>query len=200
MMRGRPTPDSQPRIGYFTEAAPGATTLRLAAAVVCRGAPRRASLQGGGGLLGWPRSVRHRLWLRFGPLGFDVSVRGRPLFGGEWGAGFSIGSTAGTPDGEPLAYYDDRAHVLRLLGRVLPAPRIETLVALVDATGARAGAPRVVVRHMPMPAMPMPQFAGPPTEYGAMVSYVIGGEQPTWEAALRADPVVRTFLDDDRAL
>ena len=88
--------------------------------------------------------------------------------------------------------------MLRLLGRVLSAPPAETLVALFDATGVRAAAPRVVLRVVPTPATPVPHFDGPPAEDGAVVSYLVGGEQPMWEAALRADPVVRTFLDDKR--
>src|SRR5215218_1064071 len=96
-----PTPGSQPQIAYFTEAARGATTLRLAAAVVCRGVPRRSALHGGGGPLGWLRRVRHRLWLRLGPLGLDVSIGGRPLFGGEWGARRSIASMGANSDGDP---------------------------------------------------------------------------------------------------
>jgi hypothetical protein len=193
-MRGPPTPGSQPQIAYFVEATPGATTLRLAAAVICRGVPRRSALHGGGGLLGWLRAVRHRLWLRLGPLGLDVSVSGRPLFGGEWGAGRSIGSMAASSDSEPLAYYDDGTHVLRLLGRVLPAPPAATLVALVDATGWRAVAPRVVLRVVQAPAMALPQFAGPRIEHAAAVGYFVGGDQPMWEEALRADPVVGAVL------
>jgi hypothetical protein len=31
-------------------------------------------------------------------------------------------------DGDPLAYYDDGTHTLRLLGRVLPAPPADPVV------------------------------------------------------------------------
>ena len=195
-----PSPaDCQPPVAYFTEAAPGAATLRLAAVVVCCGVPTPAALRGGGGPLGWLRAARHRLWLRLGPLGADVSVAGRPRFGGTSGAGRSVGSVGAAPRGEPLAYYDDGSRVLRVLGRVVPAPREGTLEALVDATGARAGVPRLVLRVVPTPEMPVPRFDGGPLVRGGTVSYLVGGKQPAWTAALRADAVVRAFLDGRRA-
>jgi hypothetical protein len=140
------------------------------------------------------RTARHRLWLRLGPLGADVSVAGRPLFGGRWGAARSVGSVGAGPRGEPLAYYDDGSRVLRVLGRVVPAPRGGTLVALVDATGARARAPRLVLRVVPTPPVPVPRFDGEPPAPGA-ATFLVGGEEPAWTAALRADPVVRAFMD-----
>jgi hypothetical protein len=198
-MSGPPPPDSQPPVAYFTEVTPGAATLRLAAAVVCRGVPAPAALAGGGGPLGWLRAARHRLWLRLGPLGADVSVAGRPLFGGTWGAARSVGSVGAGPRGEPLAYYDDGSRVLRVLGRVVRAPRGGTLVALVDATGARARAPRLVLRVVPTPPVPVPRFDGEPPPAGAAFTYLVGGDEPAWTLALRADPVVRAFLDGARA-
>ena len=197
-MTGPPTVGSHPPVAYFTEAVPGAVTLRLAAAVIWRGVPTPAALRGGGGPLGWLRGVRHSLWVRLGPLGADVSVAGRPLFGGAWGAARSIGSVGAAPHGEPLAYYDDGTHMLRVLGRVVHAPLEQAVVALIDATGRRAAAPRLVLRNVPTPVIPVPRLDGAPPEDGAVVTYLIGGEQPMWEAALRADPVVRAFWDHDR--
>lgn len=193
------TSGGHPPIAYFTEAVPGTATLRLAAAVVWRGVPTPAALHGGGGPLGWLRGVRHRLWLRLGPLGADVSVAGRPLFGGSWGAARSVSSVGAAPQGEPLAYYDDGSHVLRVLGRVVPAPPGRTLVALVDATGPRAAAPRVVLRVMRTPAVPMPRPDFVPPSGAGAVTYLIGGEHPVWAAALRADPVIGAFLNGHRA-
>ena len=193
-MSGPPTVGSHPPVAYFTEAVPGAATLRLAAAVLWRGVPTPAALRGGGGPLGWLRGVRHSLWVRLGPLGADVSVAGRPLFGGAWGTARSVGSVGAAPHGEALAYYDDGTHALRVLGRVVRAPYEGALIALIDATGLRAAAPRLVLRVVPMPTIPVPRFDSAPPEDGAVVSYLIGGEQPVWEAALRADPVVGAFL------
>jgi len=196
-MSGPLTVDSHPRVAYLTEAVPGAAALRLAAAVVWRGLPTSAAVRGGGGPLGWLRSVRLQLWLRLGPLGFDVSVAGRPLFGGTWGAPRSVNSVGAGPLGEPLAYYDDDARVLRVLGRVLPAPSGGTLVALVDATGPRAATPRVVLRVVPTPEIPVSRPDEVSSEGAAVVSHFMGGEQPVWEAALRADRVVRAFMGAD---
>jgi hypothetical protein len=197
-MSAPPTVGSPRPVAYFAEAVPGTATLRLAAAVASRGVPTAAALRGGGGRLGWLRRVRYRLWLRLGPLGADVSVAGRPLFGGAWGAARSVTSVGATPHGEPLASYDDGTHVLRVLGRVVHAPLEGTLVALIDATGPRVAAPRLVLRVVPTPTIPVPRFDSAPPEDGAAVSYLIGGEQPVWEAALRADPIVGAFLDADR--
>jgi hypothetical protein len=197
-MSDLPTAYGHSPVAYFTETESGTATLRLAAAVVWRGVPTRSALRGGGGPLGWLRTLRHRLWVRLGPLGADVSVVGRPLFGGAWGAARSIGSVGAAPHGEPLAYYDDGAHVLRVLGRVVHAPAGRTLVALIDASGLRAAAPRLILRLVPTPAIPVPPVDSPPLEDGGPVSYLIGGEQPVWETALRADPIVGAFLDDVR--
>ena len=192
-------------MGYFTEAVPGTSTLRLAAAVVLRGVPTPSARLGGGGPLGWLRGVRQRLWLRLGPLGLDVSVAGRPLFGGPWGAARSIASAGVPPRGEPLAYYDDLTHTLRVLGRVVHAPEQGALVALIDATGRRAAAPRLFLRVVPIPTIPVPHFDSmPPQQEGVGVGYMavshfMISDEPEWAAALRADPVVRAFLDDVRA-
>src|SRR5258705_7781976 len=174
-MEGAPTCGAHPPVAFFTEVLPGAATLRLAAAVVWRGVPTAAALRGGRGPLGWLRAVRHRVWLRLGPLGADVSVAGRPLFGGTWGMARSISSAAASPQGEPGAYYDDGTHVLRLLGRVVHAPPDRTLVALVDATGRRAAAPRIVLRLGPPPALPPPGPPGPPPDRA-------GGSAPLFSA------------------
>jgi hypothetical protein len=187
-----------PPVAYFAEVVPGAASVRLAAAVVWRGVPTPAARYGGGGPLGWLRGVRHRLWLRLGPLGDDVSVAGRPLFGGTWGAARSVSSAGAAPEGEPLAYYDDGARVLRILGRVVPVPPGRTLVALVDATGSRAAAPRVVLRVVPTPAVPLPRADFAPPAGAAVVTYISDGEHPAWAAALRADPVVAAFLAGTR--
>lgn len=190
---------SPPRVAYCTEAVPGTETLRLAAAVVWRGTPTPSALRGGGGPLGWLRTVRHAVWVRLGPLGLDVSVAGRPLFGGTWGAGRSVCGVGAALHGDPLAYYDDGARVLRVLGRVVQAAREGALVALIDATGQRAAAPRLILRVVPAPAIPVPRFESGPPEAGAVVTYLIGGKQPVWDMALRADPVVGAFLADDRS-
>jgi len=187
----------KPPIAYFTENLPGAASVRLAAAVTWRGTATRAARHGGGGPLGWLRGARHRLWLRLGPLGADVSVNGRTLFGGTFGAARGVASAGPSAQGVPLAFYDDETHALRLLGRVVTAPPERTLVALVDATGWRARMPRLVLRVVTTPPMPvsLPGFAPKPD---TVISYFVGGDQPMWEAALRADPVVSAFLDGPR--
>ena len=197
-MSGGSPATSHARVAYFTEGTPGAATLRLAAAVVWRGVPTAAARRGGGGMLGWLRGVRHRVWLRLGPLGADVSVARRSPFGGSRGVARSIGGVGESPEVEPLAYYDDGPRVLRVLGRVVPAPRGGSLIALVDAAGERAAAPRLVLRVVATPEVPVPRFDGEPPAEGAAVSYFIGGDEPVWTAALRADPVVRAFLDGAR--
>ena len=196
MTNGGPAP-----VAYFSEALEGNAAVRLAAAVVWRGIPTRAALRGGGGPLGWLRGLRHRLWLRLGPLGADVSVAGRPLFGGDAWAPRGVSSVQPKLLGEPLAYYDDGSRVLRVLGRVLrAAPPGQTLVALVDATGPRATAPRLVLRVVPAPtvAVEYPELAVQPPELAppstAFADRLVGGEPPAWAAALQADPVVRAFL------
>jgi hypothetical protein len=198
-MDGATTRADPAPVAYFSEAlpgtaTPGTATLRLAAAVVWRGVPTPAALSGGGGPLGWLRSVRHRIWLRLGPLGADVSIAGRPLFGGDAFAARGVSSFGLAPHGEPLAYYDEGSRVLRVLGRVVAAPpRGRTLVALVDATGPHATAPRLVLRIVPTPTITV-QRPQPALPAGAE-STIIVGEHPAWTSALRADPVVRAFLD-----
>jgi hypothetical protein len=195
-MSGLPPATGRTPVAYFTEVTSDAETLRLAAAVIWRGVPTRAALRGGGGTLGWLRGARHRLWLRLGPLGADVSVAGRPLFGGTEDAPRGVGSVGASPGDEPLAYYDEGSRTLRVLGRVMPAPRGESLVALVDATGGSAAAPTLAFRVVPTPEVPAPRFDEEPLAGGEGVSYSVVGEEPVWTAALRADPVVRTFLDE----
>ncbi len=124
-------------------------------------------------------------------------------------------------DAEPRVYFDGR--VVRLLGRVYRMPReSRTLVLLVDerppagrAAGGTAGgaweaAPRVAVRTVPAYVNPLAPAAPPPPgwETGTVApgsgwapfapfrdDVLLGGEHPAWQAALRADPDVRTFLD-----
>jgi hypothetical protein len=185
-------------VAYFSEALEDNAVLGLPAAVVCRGVPTPAALSGGGGPLGWLRAIRHRLWLRLGPLGIDVSVAGRSLFGGDAWAPRRIRSVEPKGHGAPLAYYDAGSRVLRVLGRVFPAPPPgQTLVVLIDATGRRVRAPRLVLRVVPTPAVTVDRAElPPPSPDGAegVVVYIVGGD-PAWEAALRADPVVRGVLD-----
>ena len=77
----------------------------------------------------------------------------------------------------------------------MPAPPGRTLVALVDARGPSAGAPRVVLRGAPTPAVPLPFPDLVPPEGAAGVGYLVGGDHPVWTSALRADPVVGAFLE-----
>jgi hypothetical protein len=183
-------------IAYFTERLPDSPELRLAAAVVWLGTPVPRALRGGGGLLGWPRRLRHWLWLRLGPLGADVSVAGRPLFGGTVHGPRSVASFAPRHQPQPpIAYYDDGSRVLRVLGRVIRVPRDLTLVALVDATGSRATAPSLALRTVSAPTIAVSPREDLPEPSTATVAYMIGGDEPTWTAALRSDPVVRAFLD-----
>jgi hypothetical protein len=193
-MDGVTTTGGPAPVAYFSEALPGGAGLRLAAAVAWRGVPTPAALQGGGGLLGRVRGLRHRLWLRLGPLGDDVSVAGRPLFGGTWGAARRVSSVGEPP--HALAYYDDGTRTLRVLGRVVPAPPPgRTLVALVDATGPRAAAPSVVLRVVPTPAVTVQGAASAGLPDPAGDSFTVISDHPAWTAALRADPVVRAFLN-----
>jgi hypothetical protein len=186
-------------VAYFSEVLHGQPALQLAAAVVCRGVPTAAALSGGGGPLGWLRGIRHRLWLRLGPLGVDASVAGRSLFGGDPWVPRHVSSVQPKGHDAPLAYYDDGVRVLRVLGRVVPAPPPgRTVVALVDAAGRRASAPRLMLRVVPMPtvAIEPPELEPPSADVGDSTVYIVGGH-PTWDGALRADPVVRAFLDAD---
>ncbi len=194
-MSGRPAAEAQLPVAYFTELASGAATLRLAAAVVYRGAPSNDALSGGGGPFGFLRAARQELWLRLGPLGADVSIAGRPVFGGTWGATRSVSSVGHLSRNAQLAYYDSGSRMLRLLGRVLPTPEELTLVALVDARGALAHEPRIVLREVRMPEVPKPTFEGHTSLPGEAVSYIMSGDQPDWEAALRRDPIVRAFFE-----
>lgn len=180
---------------YFTEHLPDTRELRLAAAVVWRGTPAPTALECGGGPLGWLRAMRHRLWQRLGPLGIGLSVAGRPLFGGTRYGPRSVASFAATDARHPIAYYDDGSRVLRVLGRVIPTAPGLTLVALVDATGSRATAPSLSLRRVSTPTIPVSRPDDLPEPGTATVSYMIGGDEPSWTAALRMDPVVRAFLD-----
>jgi hypothetical protein len=88
-----------------------------------------------------------------------------------------------------------RAHKLRLLGRVVRTPPNRTVVALIDAEGSRATAPDLDLRAVSTPAVPVPRFEPPPPSGDATVAYISGGEHPPWGTAPREDPVIRRFLD-----
>jgi hypothetical protein len=192
------THGSSAPVAYFSEALEDNTALRLAAAVVCRGVPTPAGLSGGGGLLGWLRAIRHRLWLRLGPLGVDASVAGRSLFGGDAWAPRRISSVQLTHHDAALGYFDAGNRVLRMLGRVFTVPPPgQTLVALVDATGRRANTPGIVLRIVPTPTVAIDRPELPAPSPDVAVSVVYTGSYPVWETALRADPVVRAFVDRD---
>lgn len=194
-MTGATTSGGAVHVAYLPEVLPDGRSLRLAAAVAWHGAPAASVRHGGGGPLDPLRALRHRLWLRLGPLGADVSVAGRPLFGGDSRGPRSVGGVGPHLHGEPLAYYDDGGRVLRILGRVLSAPPPgRTLVALVDATGARAAAPSLALRTVPTPTIAV-ELPEPEPGYAGTVACMMGGEDPVWAAALRLDPVIRAFLD-----
>jgi hypothetical protein len=84
------------------------------------------------------------------------------------------------------------------------APKEGAVVALIDATGRRAASPRLVLRVVPVPTIPVPHFDSmPPQQEGAAVCYravshFMISDEPTWDTALRADPVVRAFLNGER--
>jgi hypothetical protein len=184
-------------VTYFSETLPGARAVRLTAAVAWRGTPDGAAATGGRGPVGWFRRIRHQLWLRYGPLGADVHVAGRRLFGGAAYAPGAV-SQSGVAPGGTAAYFDEGARVLRVLGRVYRAPPAgRALVLLVDAAGRPGAEPRLTVRTVPAPVVDVPPPAGWRPEPGAMMIVMIPGH-PAWTAALRADPVVRAFLDGAR--
>lgn len=193
-MSGRSAAGAHLPVAYFTELASG-STLRLAAAVVYRGVPTEAALYAGGGPFGFLRAARHALWLQLGPLGADVSIAGRPVFGGTVGAARSVNSVGHVSLAGRLAYYDTGSRVLRLLGRVVSAPPAATLVALVDAMGALSEAPRIILREVRTPEVPKPTFDGHTSRPGEAVSYMVSGEQPEWESALRRAPIVQAFFE-----
>jgi hypothetical protein len=119
---------------YFTEEVPASDDLRLAAAVVWRGTPRRPP----GGLRGLLRKLRFRL----GPLGLGLHFRWSEPWGG-----------AATGDGDQLTLYRARQGVVRVLGRNYPAPRDgRTLVLLVDEGAGRR--PAIRIRLVTVPVQP----------------------------------------------
>jgi hypothetical protein len=199
---------------YFTHPLANAPETRLAAAVAWRLAPgvgggsasaRPAEPPWGRGPAAWLRRLRHRLWLRFGPLGLDVGSLGKPYGPSDGG----VRSSGFVWDAEPRIYFDGR--VVRLLGRVYKMPpESRTLVLLVDEGPAAGAAPRVTARTVPAPVNPVLPAAPPPPgwESGTVApgsgwapfapfreDVLVGGQHPAWEAALRADPDVRAFLD-----
>src|SRR5215204_4431009 len=189
---------------HFPEAVPDGT-MRLDAVVLWRGAPGDP-LPEPRGPLAWLRRLRHRLWLHFGPLGIDLHVRWpRPgRFSGELRRddGGSISSASLPWHREPVVHVEHGPGRLRLLGRVYRLPRDgRTLVLMVVPRGRRA--PRVTVRRVVTPALPMPPMPPMPPGYlesgfdpaNAEVSIIMGGDEPAWTEALRADRAVRAFLD-----
>lgn len=197
-------------IAYFSELMPDQQHLRLAAAVTWRGVPTTFALAGGGGVHGVLRSARHYLWQRLGPLGADVSIAGRPLFGCATNAARGISSVLPAPKRKPLAYYEAGTRTLRIVGRVLLTPQSRTMVALVDATGPRSGEPLITLCEVSTPELPIPVFdtmtpAEPRIEEevldfstSSVRAYVVGDE-PRWEAALRTDVRIQQFLEQGRA-
>jgi hypothetical protein len=133
----RMPPGSPVRAFYFQDVMPGGAAIRLAAAVVWRLGPDGAhggARRWGRGPVAWLRRLRHRLWLRLGPLGIDVQWPGT---GPESGGGRGVTSVGLSGDDEPRAYYDGRT--VRVLGRVYELPADgRSFVLLVD-DGGRSG-------------------------------------------------------------
>jgi hypothetical protein len=201
--------DDRVQVVYFSETLaghagprPAPDVIRLAAAVAWRRVPGTPLLaRRGRGPVAWLRRARHQLWLRLGPLGSDLHLRGtgppRPprLPGAVSRAGVG-------PDDVQAVYHDEGARAVRLLDRVYPLPPDGRTLVLLLAEGRGVDAPpRVTVRTVPAPVIPAPVFPGPPDPAfdGAGPAsrrvYLLGGEDATWRTALRADPVVRAFLD-----
>lgn len=205
------TPDGNSvSIFYFSAAIPGVAALRLAAAVVWRDAEN--GLSNGARRRGCVpaarlRRLRHLLWLRFGPLGFDVQWRGQ---GNDPRGGAAVTSVCLPADVEPRAYYDGGA--VRLLDRVYKVPADgRALVLLVDEEGERAasgGRPAVqraavravLIRSLLASALPRrdqaPEDSAPVHNVSDVrIIAVTGGGRPEWVSILRSDPQVRAFMD-----
>jgi hypothetical protein len=129
------TPFGPPiRVVYFSEEVPASNGVRLAAAVVWRGAGARRA----GGWRGLLRALRYRL----GPFGMGLHLRGNV----GW-------SAAAGGEGEQMTLYHSERRVVRVLGRDYPLPADgRTLVVLVDE-GA-AGGPAIKIRIVTGPVQP----------------------------------------------
>jgi hypothetical protein len=177
-------------------------TMRLAAAVLWRATPGDP-LPVPRGPLAWLRRLRHRLWLRLGPLGIDLHLRWDPpgRFNGEVRRddGGVVASAGFAWHREPVVYVEHGPGRVRLLGRVYRLPRDgRTLVLLVAPRRRRApriGVRRVITPVVPMPPMPPDCFEGDMSPGPGQVSVMTSGDDPVWTAALREDDAVRAFLD-----
>lgn len=186
-------PGSIVRISYFSDTMPDALTVRLEAAVVWRVTPADGHRSGlwGRGPIAWLRRLRHGIWLRLGPLGANVEWLGARAHGRVVKSDTLRGEDALT------AFHD--GHAVRVLGRVYKLPlEGRSLVLLVEM----GQAVRISARTLPAPvaAAPVPprdlmsvDHTMASTDFVSKV--VVGGELPEWEAALRADPEVRAFME-----
>lgn len=158
------------RIVYFTEDAIEARSTRLTAAVVWH-----CGVSSGGGF--WGRLIRH---LRLDPL--------NRRFG--FGMNSLLWSGSSGRDGGQEALFHVRRRVVRVLGRdyVVPAHG-QTLILLVDE---RPTPPQVVVRIAPQPTV----LRGEPASMQSDTQQRGDGsaDVATWQAFLRSDPVVATFI------
>jgi hypothetical protein len=182
------------RVSYFTEEVPGDGSVRLAAAVAWHGEPlrERAALRAPGPL-GWLRRRRHRLWLKYGTMGIDLHLRSSTRRSG--------GATFGQ-DGEDATYFDAVRRDVTVLGRRYPMPPDgRALVLLVDYGRSAEDGPRVGVRSVPTAVRPSRReelFAAPDSEEeAARRAAAMNADQEAWTAAIRSDPEVRAFLDQD---
>ena len=196
------------RVLYVSNMMAGVDSAQLAAAVVWRWVshdPRSGAQRWAGWSVAWLRRLRHRMWLRFGPLGLDV----------HWGIGeedaregVAVGGFGFLEDVEPRVYFDGR--VVRLLGRVYHVPADErTLVLLVEeggeqrASGRRTDTGPVAIRTVLIPSPRTRAHAATTPSRGdsagheasaAQIVTVSGGSRPEWDAALSAHPEVRAFM------
>jgi hypothetical protein len=123
------------RVVYFSEDVPASNGVRLAAAVLWRGAPAPRP----GGWRGLLRTLRYRL----GPLGSGFHLKG----GGGWSG------TAGG-QGEQMTLYHSERRVVRVLGRDYPLPPDGgTLVLLVEE--GTVGGPAISIRKVTVPVQPL---------------------------------------------
>jgi len=195
------------RVMYISDMTAGVDSP-LAAAVVWRWVshdPRSVAQRWAGWPVAWLRRLRHRMWLRFGPLGLDV----------HWGSSeeharksVNVAGFGFLEDVEPRVYFDGRG--VRLLGRVYQVPADErTLVLLVEeggeqrANGEGMDMARVAIRTIFIPSpRPRAQIARAPSrsdsasqEAGDVRTVTIsGGSRPEWDTALHAHPEVRAFM------
>jgi hypothetical protein len=122
------------RVVYFSEEVPASNDVRLAAAVVWRGAPPPRL----GGWRGMLRALRYRL----GPFGSGFHLRGDVGWSGAAGR-----------DGEQMTLYHSARLVVRVLGRDYPLPPDgRTLVLLID--DGPVGRPLISIRMVACPVQP----------------------------------------------